>query len=90
MTAPARSPTACAGVKGNFRNMKNFVKTMRAQGLNSVRGQLKYNVNGFLIQPWYKRSVVLDAKGVPAIRINQMVTFKTDTYSSQCPKKRWN
>ncbi len=78
------------GVKGNFRNMKNFVKTMRAQGLNSVRGQLKYNVNGFLIQPWYKRSVVLDAKGVPAIRINQMVTFKTDTYSSQCPKKRWN
>ena len=75
------------GVKGNFKNLKNLVKTMRAQGLNSVRGQLKYNVNGFLIQPWYKRSVVLNAKGEPEIVANQMVTFKPDSVWEQCPKK---
>ncbi len=78
------------GVKGNFKNLKNLVKTMRAQGLNSVRGQLKYNVNGFLIQPWYKRSVTLDSKGVPQIQVNQMVTFKTDSFGDKCPKKSWN
>jgi len=78
------------GVKGNFKNLKNLVKTMRAQGLNSVRGQLKYNVNGFLIQPWYKRSVVLDAKGVPQIQVNQMVSFRPDSFGSKCPKKSWN
>ncbi|MDE0150737.1 MAG: ABC transporter substrate-binding protein [Rhodospirillaceae bacterium] len=78
------------GVKGNFKNLKNLVKTMRAQGLNSVRGQLKYNVNGFLIQPWYKRSVVLDAKGVPQIQVNQMVSFRPDSFGNKCPKKSWN
>ena len=78
------------GVKGNFKNLKNLVKVMRAQGLNSVRGQLKYNVNGFLIQPWYKRSVTLNAKGVPEINVNQMVTFKPDSFGSKCPKKSWN
>ena len=75
------------GVKGNFKNLKNLVKVMRAQGLNSVRGRLKYNVNGFLIQPWYKRSVVLNAKGEPEIVANQMVTFKPDSVWEQCPKK---
>jgi len=78
------------GVKGNFKNLKNLVKVMRAQGLNSVRGQLKYNVNGFLIQPWYKRSVTLDAKGVPQIQVDQMVTFKTDSFGDKCPEKSWN
>lgn len=78
------------GVKGNFKNLKNLMKTMRAQGLNSVRGQLKYNVNGFLIQPWYKRSVTLDAKGVPQIQANQMVTFRPDRFAEKCPQKSWN
>ena len=78
------------GVKGNFKNLKNLVKVMRAQGLNSVRGQLKYNVNGFLIQPWYKRTVSLNAKGVPEISVDRMVTFKPDSYGDKCPKKSWN
>jgi len=78
------------GVKGNFKDLKNLVKVMRSQGLNSVRGQLKYNVNGFLIQPWYKRTVELNDKGVPVIKATDQVTFKKDSFWEKCPKKNWN
>ena len=77
-------------VKGDFKDLKNLVHVMRAQGLNSVRGQLRYNVNGFLIQPWYKRTVTLDAKGVPVIRAAEQVRLKPDLWWEQCPKKNWN
>ena len=78
------------GAKGDFKNLKNLVKVMRSQGLNSVRGKLKYNVNGFLIQPWYKRTVELNDKGVPVIKATDQVTFKKDSFWEKCPKKNWN
>lgn len=77
-------------VKGNFKDLKAMVKTMRANGMNSVRGKLKYNVNGFLIQPWYKRVVELDDKGVPVIKATDQVTFKKDSYWEKCPAKNRN
>lgn len=77
-------------VKGDFKDLKSFVHVMRAQGLNSVRGHLRYNVNGFLIQPWYKRTVSLDDKGVPVIRAAEQVRLKPDLYWDKCPKKSWN
>ena len=45
------------GVKGNFKNLKNLVKSCAPRASTRSAASLKYNVNGFLIQPWYKRSV---------------------------------
>jgi branched-chain amino acid transport system substrate-binding protein len=73
-------------VKGNISNLPALVAAMRRGGLRSVRGDLKYNVNGFLIQPYYRREVVLNDKGVPTIKIGEQVMFRKDSYWKQCPK----
>ena len=71
----------------NGKRLDRLVAGMRHQGMNSVRGKLAYNVNGFLIQPWYKRVVQLNAKGVPEIKSTDRVTFKKDSYWQKCPKR---
>ena len=73
-------------VKGDTSNLLNLVKAMRNGGLNSVRGPLKYNVNGFLIEPWYKRIVVMEA-GKPEIKVAGVVMAHKDSYWRQCPRK---
>lgn len=73
-------------VKGDLSNLKALSGAMRKGGMNSVRGLLKYNVNGFLIQPWFKRIVELK-NGKPYIRTTDQVTFKKDSYWQKCPKK---
>ena len=73
-------------VKGNTKDLLGLVKAMRKNGLNSVRGKLKYNVNGFLIEPWYKRVVVLEA-GKPVIKVAGVVMAHKDSYWRQCPRK---
>jgi branched-chain amino acid transport system substrate-binding protein len=73
-------------VKGNVSSTLALVKAMRRGGLNSVRGKLKYNVNGFLIEPWYKRVVVLEA-GKPEIKIAGVVMAHKDSYWRKCARK---
>jgi branched-chain amino acid transport system substrate-binding protein len=75
-------------VNGNISDLPALVAAMRKGGLRSVRGDLKYNVNGFLIQPYYRREVVLNDKGVPTIKIGEQVMFRKDSYWEQCPKKQ--
>jgi len=69
------------------KNSLDLVKAMRDAGMPSVRGDLKYNVNGALIQPYYKREVVLNDAGVPVIRMASVASDKKDSYWEQCPAK---
>ena len=72
--------------KGNFKDSLALAKAMRKNGLRSVRGDLKFNVNGFLIQPYYKREVVM-VNDTPTIRTLEVVRTEKDSYWQQCPKR---
>jgi branched-chain amino acid transport system substrate-binding protein len=71
---------------GKIDDPKLIAKTMR-QGLASVRGDLKYNVNGFLVQPYWKLEVVaLDGKAIE--RGREKVMERGDSFAAKCPKER--
>lgn len=72
--------------KGNFKDHLALAKAMRKNGLRSVRGDLKYNVNGFLMQPYYKRTVEI-LNGKPVIVTGEVVRNTKDSYWQKCPEK---
>lgn len=78
---------ALKAVHGNIDNLPNLAAAMRKVGLRSVRGDLKFNVNGILIQPWYRREVVLNEQGAPMIKGGESVMFRKDSFWKECPKK---
>ncbi len=61
--------------------------TLRKQGLSSVRGDLKYNVNGFLIQPYWMLEVVADG-GKAIERGREKVYERPDAFAEKCPKDK--
>jgi len=65
-----------------------IAKTLRRQGLASVRGDLKYNVNGFLIQPYWKLEVVAGADGKAVERGREKVFERPDSFGPKCPKDK--
>ncbi len=75
------------GGKIDGKNLLPLAKAMRKVEFESVRGPFKYNVNGFPIQDWYKREVVLDKNGVPVIKATAKVfVAHLDSYWQKCPK----
>ena len=76
---------AMKDVGGNTSDMLAVSRMMRRGGLASVRGDLKFNVNGFLIQPYYRREVVRGADGKPEIRGADFVFERPDSYGDKCP-----
>lgn len=63
-----------------------IAKTIRAQGLQSVRGDLKYNVNGFLIQPYWKLEVVAGPDGKSMEKGVDKVMERLDSFWEKCPQ----
>lgn len=77
------------GGKIDMKNLLPLAKAMRKVEFESVRGPFKYNVNGFPIQDWYKREVVLDKNGVPVIKATAKVfEAHLDAYWEKCPKAK--
>ncbi|MCW5773431.1 MAG: ABC transporter substrate-binding protein [Rhodospirillaceae bacterium] len=64
-----------------------LASAMRKNVLHSVRGDLKFNVNGFLIQPFYKAMVVKGGDGKLAIKTEGKIFERPDTMSAKCPSK---
>ena len=62
-----------------------FATAIRKSGLASVRGDLKYNVNGFPIQPYWKIEVVAGPDGKPMKRGRDIVFEKPDSLWEKCP-----
>jgi branched-chain amino acid transport system substrate-binding protein len=62
-----------------------ITKTIRRNGLASVRGDLKYNVNGFPIQPYWKLEIVAGADGKPVFKGREKVFERPDSYWEKCP-----
>jgi branched-chain amino acid transport system substrate-binding protein len=65
-----------------------ITKTIRKNGLASVRGDLKYNVNGFPIQPYWKLEIVAGPDGKPVFKGREMVFERPDSYWQKCPPEK--
>ena len=78
------------GANGDLSDHDAIRSAMRTAAINSPRGGLSFNVNHNPIQNYYKREVIADANGEPAI-VTRSVVFRGhhDSYEGDC-KMVWN
>jgi len=77
-----------AGVKatdGKLGDMAAVARAIRKGTFESARGNLKFNVNGFPIQPFWKLDVVRGPDGKPLIRGLDKIVEQPDSYAEKCP-----
>jgi branched-chain amino acid transport system substrate-binding protein len=77
-----------AGVKaagGKVDDTAALARAMRKAPIESVRGTLKYNVNGFPIQPFYKAVVVKGADGKIGLKTEGKIWERPDSMTEKCP-----
>jgi branched-chain amino acid transport system substrate-binding protein len=63
-----------------------IAKQIRKDGLASVRGDLKYNVNGFPVQPYWKIEIVAGPDGKAMKKGREMVFERKDSFWEKCPE----
>ncbi len=76
---------AVRSLGGKVDDAPAFARAIRKNGLASVRGDLKYNVNGFPVQPYWKIDVVAGPDGKPLKRGRDIVLERPDALWEQCP-----
>jgi branched-chain amino acid transport system substrate-binding protein len=77
--------TGVKAVGGKLDDMTAVARAIRKGTLSSPRGDLKYNFNGFLIQPYYQQEVIKRADGKLWIKGGQEIFTRPDSYGSACP-----
>jgi branched-chain amino acid transport system substrate-binding protein len=83
--APGVIAAAVKATGGKVDDTAALAKAMRKAPIDSVRGTLKYNVNGFPIQPFYKAVVVKGGDGKLGLKIESKIWERPDTMSEKCP-----
>ncbi|MFO1306685.1 MAG: ABC transporter substrate-binding protein [Burkholderiales bacterium] len=77
--------SAIAKVKGNVGDKKAFQAALKAADFKSVRGNFKFNNNGFPIQDMHVFEVAKDAKGRVSLKtIATPLKDHKDAYYTQC------
>ena len=77
------------GSKGDLKNHDAIRSSMRTANIKSPRGKFTYNVNHSPIQDYYKREVIADADGNPAIVVRGKVFAQAkDSHHEKC-KMKW-
>jgi branched-chain amino acid transport system substrate-binding protein len=79
---------AMEATKGNLSDMRVVARTIRKSEQETVRGKLKFNVNGFLIQPYWQVSVVAGPAGKPMIKGGAVVFERPDSFTDKCPPEK--
>jgi len=77
--------TGVKAVGGKLDDMVAVARAIRKGKLSSPRGDLKYNHNGFLIQPYYEQEPVKQADGKLWLKSGQMIFTRPDFYGDRCP-----
>jgi branched-chain amino acid transport system substrate-binding protein len=72
-------------VGGKIGDAAALARAIRSAPFESVRGTLKFNVNGFPIQPFWKLQVVKGADGKPTFRGIEKIIEQPDSYAEKCP-----
>ena len=83
--APGVIAAAVKATGGKVDDTAALAKAMRKAPIDSVRGTLKYNVNGFPIQPFYKAVVVKGGDGKIGIKTEGKIWERPDTNTEKCP-----
>lgn len=83
--APGAIAAAVRALGGKVDDTAALAKAMRTAPLDSVRGTLKYNVNGFPIQPFYKAVVVKAGNGRIGLKIESKIWERADSNTEKCP-----
>ena len=80
--------SAIAKVKGNVGDKKAFMAALKAADFKSLRGDFKFNNNGFPIQDMYVFEVVKDAKGRVNLKtVSAPLKNHQDAYHTKCELK---
>ncbi len=72
-------------VSGKVDDTAALARAIRTGPIESVRGDLKFNANGFPIQPMWKLEVVKGADGKPFFKGIEKIVEAPDTYVEKCP-----
>ena len=70
---------------GKVDDMAAMAKAIRTGTMDSPRGSIKFNVNGMLIQPYWRINVVKGGDGKPALKGGEQIMLKPDAYWEKCP-----
>jgi branched-chain amino acid transport system substrate-binding protein len=76
---------AMEATKGNLSDMTAVAKAIRTSKPETVRGTLKFNVNGYLIQPYWQTTVAAGPDGKPMIKGGAQVFERADSFTDKCP-----
>lgn len=71
---------------GNVTDKKAFTNALRAAEYKSLRGNLKFNKNGFPIQDMYVFEVAKDSQGRVSLKtLSKVLSNHPDSFVGQCP-----
>jgi branched-chain amino acid transport system substrate-binding protein len=86
--APGLIAAGLKAVDGKTGDMAAVARAIRKGGVDSPRGALRYNVNGFLIQPYWRVQVLKGADGKPAIKAVENLGERKDPHWQKCPAEK--
>lgn len=86
--APGVIAAAVKKTGGKVDDAAALAKAMRTSPIDSVRGTLKFNVNGYPIQPFYKAVVVKGGDGKLGLKIEGKIWERPDTNTEKCPAEK--
>jgi branched-chain amino acid transport system substrate-binding protein len=75
-------------VGGKVDDTAALARAIRKGPFDSVRGDLKFNANGFPIQPIWKLEVVKGADGKPFFKGIEKIVEAPDSYVEKCPAEK--
>lgn len=80
--------SAIAKVKGNVNDKKAFMAALKSADFKSIRGEFKFNTNGYPIQDLHVFEVVKDDKGRYTLKtVATPLKADKDGYFDKCPLK---
>jgi len=80
--------TGMKRVNGKYDDALGMARAIRTNTLTSPRGVLRFNVNGFLIQPYYASEIILGADKRPIYSTREVVFNRPDSYWQECPEDK--
>ena len=77
-----------AAAKGRVADMVAVSRAIRTGTIDSPRGTLRFNSNGFVIQPYWRVSIVKGPDGKPIARGGEKIlSARPDRYADKCPPR---
>ncbi len=86
--APALIAKGMKAVGGKTDDMAAVAKAIRKGTMDSPRGTITFNVNGMVLQPYWRLEVVKGADGKPAIKGVAKIFDHKDAYWEKCPANK--